>query len=140
MKWPVRMQAARLPLQREDSRPRRLSGLVRLEGWSVSEKAPLQNQFSERTRIGGPGIKRSRCQGSSRTLDTRVLFQAKIGAGKIRVVTHPALGDNRSNRAQNFAALGSSRRLLLFRRLGMKRAPGSHRVCVCSQRSERTMI
>jgi hypothetical protein len=69
-----------------------------------------------------------------------VFFQAKIGAGKIRVVTHPALDDNRSNRAQNFAALRSSRRLTLFRRLGMKRAPGSKQVCLRCQRSERTMI
>jgi hypothetical protein len=106
----------------------------------VSEKAPLQNQFSERMRIRRPGVERSRCQGNSRILDTRAFFQAKIGAGKIRVVTHPALDDNWSNRAQYFAALGSSRPLLLFRRLGMKRAPGSHRVCVCCQRSERTMI
>src|SRR5437016_1477784 len=44
----------------EDSGPRRLSGLVRLERWSVSEKALLQNQFSERMRIRRPGIERSR--------------------------------------------------------------------------------
>jgi hypothetical protein len=68
----------------------------------------------------------------------RAFFRAKVDTGKICVVTHPAFGDNRSNCAQNFAALRSSRRLFFW--LGMKRTAGLHRVCFCCQRSKGTMI
>ena len=57
----------------------------------MSEKAPLQNQFSERMRMRRPGVERSRCQGNSRISTHARSSSAKIGAGKIRVVTHPAL-------------------------------------------------
>jgi len=73
-------------------------------------------------------------------LSAHAFLLAEIDTGKIRVVTIPALGDNWSDRAQNFAALRSSRLLFLFRRLGMKRAPGLNGVWLCCQRGERAMI
>jgi hypothetical protein len=126
----------------EDSRPRKLfRGWLGQGRWSVSEKAPLQNQFSERMCIWRPSVEKQRRQRCLRIRsDERVLIIVTIGFGEFRIVASPALCRGRSNRAQNFAALRSSRRLFLFCRLGMKRAPDSHRVCLCCERGEGTMI
>jgi hypothetical protein len=135
------MQTARLPLQRKIRDPESFRGWLGWRGRSVSEKAPLQNQFSERMRIGRPRVEKNRRQRCLQIRsDERALIIVMIGLGEFRIVASPALCRDRSNRAQNFTALRSSRRLFLFRRLGMKRAPGLHRVFLCCQRSERTMI
>ena len=135
------MRAARLPLQRKVLEPESLRGLLGRNRRSVSEKAPLQNQLSERMRIGRPRVEKQRRQRCLQIRsDERALIIIMIGLGEFRIVASPALCRDRSNRAQNFTALRSSRRLFLFRRLGMKRAPGFNRVFLCCQRSERTMI
>ena len=134
------MQTARLPLQGKMRAIGNRESLG-LRGWSVSEKAPLQNQFSERIRTGRPRVEKQRHQRRLRMLsDEPALVIVTIGLGEFRIVASPALCRDRSNRAQNFAALRSSGLVFLFRRLGMKRASGLHRVCLCCQRSERTMI
>jgi hypothetical protein len=88
----------------------------------VSEKAPLQNQFSERTRVGRPRGEKRRCQRSWQMLNSRALLRAKVDMGEFGVVRIPALSDNRNDRSQDFAALRSRRLLLLFCGLRMKRA------------------
>src|SRR2546430_1449390 len=135
------MQATRLPLQRKICDPESFRGFLKQRRRRVSEKAPLQDQLSKRAHAWRPCIEEQRHQRRLRILsDERVLITITIGLGEFRIVASPALCRDRSNRTQNFAALRSSRRLFLFRGLGMKRAPGSHRVCPCCERSERTMI
>src|SRR5207244_6084276 len=105
--------------------PESFRGWLGYRGWSVNEKALLQNQFSERTRIGRPRVEKQRRQRCLQIRsDERALIIVMIGLGEFRIVASPALCRDRSNRAQNFAALRSSRPLFLFRRLGMKRAFG----------------
>ena len=60
--------------------------------WSVSEKAPVQNQFSERMRIWRPGVEKQRRQRCLRIRsDERVLVIVTIGLGEFRIVASPAL-------------------------------------------------
>ena len=74
----------------------------------MSEKAPLQNQFSECERVGWPSVEK---QGRQRRLricsDERVLTTVKIGIGEFRVIARPTLRYNRNDRAQCLAALNS---------------------------------
>jgi hypothetical protein len=116
------MQAARLPLQRKIHDPESFRGSLGQGRRSVSVKAPLQDQFSERMRAGRASVERQARYCRARICsDERALTAVMMGIGEVRVVASPALSRNRSNRAQNFAALRSSRRLFLFRRFGMKR-------------------
>ena len=135
------MQAARLPLQGRFATAE-LTGIVRQETRrSVSKKAPLQNQFSERMRIGRSRVEKQRRQRCLRIRsDERALIIGMIGLGEFRIVASPALCRDRTNRAQSFAALSSSRRLFLFRRLGMKRALGLRLVDFRCDRRECAMI
>ncbi len=134
------MQAARLPLQRKIGDPKAFGARSGQGRRSVSEKAPLQNQFSERTRIRWSSVEKHWPLDSLQMVKSCDSFRVKFGIGKSRVVRVPVLGDNRNDRAQNFAALRSGRLLFLFRRLGMKRASALHGVRLYCQRSKRTMI
>lgn len=79
------MQAARLPLQLSE------------KGRSVSEKAPMQNQFSECPRFGRSCIEEQRRRRGMRIRNEREFIDAKTDAGKFCVVARPAFGYHRNN-------------------------------------------
>jgi hypothetical protein len=114
------MQATRLPLQLKiRDTDRYLLGKMRR---SVSEKAPLQNQFSERMCTRRTRVER---QGHLRVTQKRnenKLFKAEIHIRKFGVIARPTFPFRKNNRPQNLAALYVRGLLLLLRRLGMKRA------------------
>ena len=139
------MQATRLPLQQFGGRarplgaPKRCSRLGRNRR-SVSEKAPLQNQFSECPRFGRSCIEEQRLRRGMRMRNEREFIDAKIDAGKFCVVARPAFGYHRNNCAQDLATLGPGWRRLRLYRLGMKRTSAfCFAVSIC-KRAKRAMI
>jgi hypothetical protein len=90
------MQAARLPL-RDKSRDRELAIALGGTRRSVSEKAPMQSQFSECPRFGRSRIEEQRRRGGMQMRYEREFIDAQIDAGKFCVVSRPAFGHRRNN-------------------------------------------
>src|SRR5437773_12246883 len=73
--------------------------------WGVSEKAPLQDQFSKGMRVGRPRVQQERCEGIPEISEQPAIFEGKMDIGNIAVTSCPTLGDGWSNSTQDFAAL-----------------------------------
>jgi hypothetical protein len=58
----------------------------------VSEKAPLQDQFSERVGAGRTRVEKQGRQAVARMHDERARSNVKIDSGKIRVIACPTFG------------------------------------------------
>jgi hypothetical protein len=114
------MQATRLPPQLKiRGADRYLLGKMRR---SVSEKAPLQNQFSERICIRRTRVER---QGHLRVTHKRnenKLFKEEIDTWRFGVIARPTFRFRKYDCAQELAALYVRGLLLLLCRFGMKRA------------------
>jgi hypothetical protein len=82
--------AIALQLRREDPR-------LNARRWSVSEEAPLQNQFSECPCFGRSCIEEQRRRRGMRVRDEREFIDAKIDGGKFCVVARPAFRYHRNN-------------------------------------------
>jgi hypothetical protein len=134
------MQAARLPLQQEIRDPECFRGSLGQARRSVSEKAPLQDQFSEGTPVGWSCVKRRRHLRVTQERDECDVLNAKIKVGKGRVVARPTFRFRKNNSAQDLAALHLHVSLCLLCRFGMEWTRGLRRLCLCRQRSERAMI
>jgi hypothetical protein len=134
------MQAARLPLQREIRDPETFRGPLGQGRRCVSEKAPLQDQFSEGMRVGWSCVERRRHLRVTQRRDECDVLNAKIKVGKVRVVARPTFRFRKNNSAQDLAALHLRVSLCLLCRFGMEWARGLRRLCLCRQRSERAMI
>jgi hypothetical protein len=107
---------------------------------SVSEKAPLQNQFSERVGAGRTRVEKQRHQAVARMHDERACSNVKVDIGKIRVVAGPTLRFRKNNRTQNFAALHMRRLLLWLYGFRMKRTRVLHGVWLRGDGRDRAMI
>jgi len=89
---------------------------------SVSQKAPLQNQFGERGRVRRSGVEKQRRGRVTRKSNRSEFFEEKVDIRKTCVVACPTLRCNQNNRTQNLAALHLRGLLFLLRGVGMKRA------------------
>jgi hypothetical protein len=90
--------------------------------WGVSEKAPLQDQFSKGMRVGRPRVQQERCEGIPEISEQPAILEGKMDIGNIAITSRPTLGDSWNNSTQDFAALHLRRLFLLLFGFGMKRA------------------
>jgi hypothetical protein len=136
--WPAsgeRRQPQRLPYKQNA-----IATALRDERRSVSEKARLQDQFSERKCARWAGVEE---QGRNRPRgirDERARLNRKIRIAEFRVIACPTLCFRKNNGAQDFAALHLRGLFLLFRRLGMEWTVGLRLISFRCDRGERAMI
>ena len=84
---------------RDNSSDRELAIGLSGMGRSVSEKAPLQDQFSERIGAGRTRVEKQGRQAVSRMYYNRACSNVKIDIGKIRVIAGPTLRFRENDRA-----------------------------------------
>ncbi|SRR6266498_3197712 len=70
--------------------------VLRAKRRGVSKKAPLQDQLSERVRVGWPRVERRRCLRVGQKRNEHEFFNAKIDVEKLGVIARPTfrLGEN----------------------------------------------
>jgi hypothetical protein len=106
----------------------------------VSEKASLQDQFSERKCTGWAGIEKQRRNDSRRMHNERAHRNEKIRDTEFRVISYPISCFRKNDSAQDFATLHLRGLFLLFRRFGMEGALGLRLVDFRCDSRECTMI
>jgi hypothetical protein len=130
-----RRQPERLPYKQNA-----IAFALRDERRSVSEKARLQNQFSERKCAGWSGIEKQRPNDSRRMYNEPPRLNGKIRVAEFRVIACPIFCFRKNDSAQDFAALHLRGLFFLFRRLGMEWALGLRLVDFRCDRRECAMI
>jgi hypothetical protein len=106
----------------------------------VSEKAPLQNQFSERKRAGRTGVEQQRRNTSRRIHNERSGLNGEARVTEFCIIARPIFRFCKDDSAQNFAALDLRGLPFLFCGLGVERALGLRLTDFRRDRCERTMI
>src|SRR5438034_11110504 len=84
----IKRQPERLPYKQN------AFACVLSDSWgSVSEKAPLQDQFSKGMRVGRPRVEQQRCKLVAKMCEQPAILKRKMDIGKIAVTSCPTLGD-----------------------------------------------